>query len=421
MLVLGIETSCDETGVALYDTDAGLVAESLYSQVDLHARYGGVVPELASRDHIQKIAPLLTELLDRAERRFSDLDGVAFTAGPGLVGALLVGATVGRSLAYGLGIPAIGVHHMEAHLLAPLIGVDDLEPPFAALLVSGGHSQIVRVDGVGRYTMLGESLDDAAGEAFDKTAKMLGLGYPGGPAIARAAESGNPKRFHFPRPMTDRPGLDMSFSGLKTHTLNTVREHSPLDDQDTADIARAFEEAVVETLVIKVPASSRGNRLGGLRHRRRGRGESTAARASRRGTAAHDLRTARALHRQRRDDRLRGCLAARGRRARRLSHRDARALADGRTEGRGGRVAAEPRVTELRSWAGWCRSRRPAQAQCSTRRSWKSWKSRVFDVTTIRSLTQAMAAIWTSTKVGVCPAATSRARCLACQSAASRS
>lgn len=251
MLVLGIETSCDETGVALYDTDAGLVAESLYSQVDLHARYGGVVPELASRDHIQKIAPLLTELLDRAERRFADLDGVAFTAGPGLVGALLVGATVGRSLAYGLGVPAIGVHHMEAHLLAPLIGVDDLEPPFAALLVSGGHSQIVRVDGVGRYTMLGESLDDAAGEAFDKTAKMLGLSYPGGPAIARAAESGNPKRFRFPRPMTDRPGLDMSFSGLKTFTLNTVREHSPLDEQDTADIARAFEDAVVETLVIK--------------------------------------------------------------------------------------------------------------------------------------------------------------------------
>lgn len=251
MLVLGIETSCDETGVALYDTDAGLVAESLYSQVELHARYGGVVPELASRDHIQKIAPLLTELLDRAGRGFDDLDGVAFTAGPGLLGALLVGATVGRSLAFGLGIPAIGVHHMEAHLLAPLIGVDDLEPPFAALLVSGGHSQIVRVDGVGQYVMLGESLDDAAGEAFDKTAKMLGLGYPGGPAIARAAESGDPTRFHFPRPMTDRPGLEMSFSGLKTHALNTVREHSPLDERDIADIARAFEEAVVDTLAIK--------------------------------------------------------------------------------------------------------------------------------------------------------------------------
>ena len=251
MLVLGIETSCDETGVALYDTDAGLVAESLYSQVELHARYGGVVPELASRDHVQKIAPLLTEMLDRAGLGFSDLDGVAFTAGPGLLGALMVGATVGRSLAYGLGIPAIGVHHMEAHLLSPLIGVDDLEPPFAALLVSGGHSQIVRVDGVGRYAMLGESLDDAAGEAFDKTAKMLGLGYPGGPAVARAAESGDPTRFRFPRPMTDRPGLDMSFSGLKTAALTTVREHSPLDAQDVADVARAFEEAVVDTLTIK--------------------------------------------------------------------------------------------------------------------------------------------------------------------------
>ena len=200
MLVLGIETSCDETGVALYDTDAGLVAESLYSQVELHARYGGVVPELASRDHIRKISPLLSQLLDNAGRTPADLDGVAFTAGPGLMGALLVGATVGRSLAYGLGIPAIGVHHMEAHLLAPLIGVDDLSPPFAALLVSGGHTQIVRVDDVGRYTMLGESLDDAAGEAFDKAAKMLGLGYPGGPAIAKAAEQGDPHRFSFPAP-----------------------------------------------------------------------------------------------------------------------------------------------------------------------------------------------------------------------------
>ena len=251
MLVLGIETSCDETGVALYDTDGGLLAESLYSQVDLHARYGGVVPELASRDHIRKLGPLLQQLLDGAGKRFQDLDGVAFTTGPGLVGALLVGATVGRSLAYALGRPAIGVHHMEAHLLAPLIGIDDLAPPFAALLVSGGHSQIVRVDGIGRYGLLGESLDDAAGEAFDKAAKMLGLGYPGGPAIAKAAENGDSSRFTFPRPMTDRPGLDMSFSGLKTYTLNTVRDHEPLDPQDVADIARAFEEAVVETLAIK--------------------------------------------------------------------------------------------------------------------------------------------------------------------------
>ena len=251
MLVLGIETSCDETGVALYDSAAGLVAESLYSQVELHAKYGGVVPELASRDHIQKLVPLVSRLFEQADLLPKDLDGVAFTAGPGLIGALMVGATFGRSLAYGLGIPAIGVHHMEAHLLAPLIGDTDLEPPFAALLVSGGHTQLMRVDGLGRYALLGESLDDAAGEAFDKAAKMLGLGYPGGPAIAKAAEHGDPDRFRFPRPMTDRPGLDMSFSGLKTHTLNTVRDLTPLGTQDIADVARAFEEAVVDTLVIK--------------------------------------------------------------------------------------------------------------------------------------------------------------------------
>ena len=251
MLVLGIETSCDETGVALYDSAAGLVAESLYSQVDLHAQYGGVVPELASRDHIRKILPLLSALFDKAGRVPADLDGVAFTSGPGLIGALLVGATVGRSLAYGLGIPAIGVHHMEAHLLAPLIGAEAPQLPFAALLVSGGHTQIMCVEDVGRYRLLGESLDDAAGEAFDKAAKMLGLGYPGGPAIAAAAQHGDASRFRFPRPMTGRPGLDMSFSGLKTHTLTTIREHEPLTTQDVADIAHAFEEAVVDTLVVK--------------------------------------------------------------------------------------------------------------------------------------------------------------------------
>ena len=251
MLVLGIETSCDETGVALYDSDEGLVAESLYSQVDLHAQYGGVVPELASRDHIRKILPLLAALFDKADRSAAELDGVAFTSGPGLIGALLVGATVGRSLAYGLGVPAIGVHHMEAHLLAPLIGDAAPRLPFAALLVSGGHTQIMRVDAVGSYQLLGESLDDAAGEAFDKAAKMLGLGYPGGPAIAAAAERGDASRFRFPRPMTGRPGLDMSFSGLKTHTLATIRQHEPLAAQDVADIARAFEEAVVDTLVVK--------------------------------------------------------------------------------------------------------------------------------------------------------------------------
>ena len=251
MLVLGLETSCDETGVALYDTAAGLLAASLYSQVELHAKYGGVVPELASRDHIQKIVPLLAELFDKAGCTRHDLDGVAYTAGPGLIGALMVGAGVARSFAYGLGVPALGVHHMEAHLLAPLIGDDKPDLPFVALLVSGGHSQLMRVDGIGRYRLLGESLDDAAGEAFDKAAKMLGLGYPGGPAIAAAAEAGDAERFRFPRPMTDRPGLDMSFSGLKTFTLNTVREQQPLTTQDVADIARAFEEAAVDTLAIK--------------------------------------------------------------------------------------------------------------------------------------------------------------------------
>ena len=254
MLVLGIETSCDETGVALYDTARGLVAESLYCQAPLHARYGGVVPELASRDHIRKILPLLEELLHKAGCEASHLDGVAYTAGPGLIGALRVGAAVGRALAYGLDVPAVGVHHMEAHLLAPLIErAEEKRPriPFAALLVSGGHSQIMRVDALGRYALLGESVDDAAGEAFDKVGKLLDLGYPGGPAVAAAAERGNATRFRFPRPMTDRPGLDMSFSGLKTHVANTVRELAPLAEQDVADVARAFEEAVVDTLVIK--------------------------------------------------------------------------------------------------------------------------------------------------------------------------
>ena len=261
MLVLGIETSCDETGVALYDSRVGLVADSLYSQVQLHARYGGVVPELASRDHVRKIVPLLSALLADAGRSRVDIDAVAFTAGPGLIGALMVGAMVGRALAFGLDVPAIGVHHMEAHLLAPLVGSanppsqeDNDHPPslpFAALLVSGGHTQLVRVDGIGSYHMLGESLDDAAGEAFDKAAQMLGLGYPGGPAIAAAAQDGDPSRFRFPRPMTDRPGLDMSFSGLKTYALNTIRELRPLRESDVADIARAFEDAVVDTLAIK--------------------------------------------------------------------------------------------------------------------------------------------------------------------------
>ncbi|MDO3383520.1 tRNA (adenosine(37)-N6)-threonylcarbamoyltransferase complex transferase subunit TsaD [Gilvimarinus algae] len=255
MRVLGIETSCDETGIALYDTERGLLAHELYSQIALHAEYGGVVPELASRDHVRKILPLIRGVMARAQVAPEQIEGVAYTAGPGLVGALMVGASVGRSLAYAWGVPAIGVHHMEGHLLAPMLENNPPEFPFVALLVSGGHTQLVKVDGIGRYQLLGESLDDAAGEAFDKAAKMLDLDYPGGPHIARLAQSGRPGRFTFPRPMIDRPGLDFSFSGLKTYTLNTVAEHKQTDglpdEQTSADIAHAFEEAVVSTLVIK--------------------------------------------------------------------------------------------------------------------------------------------------------------------------
>ncbi len=255
MRVLGLETSCDETGVALYDTGRGLLAHALFSQVDIHVEYGGVVPELASRDHIRKALPLIDQVLAEAGLPASDIDAVAYTAGPGLVGALMVGATLARALAFGWGIPALGVHHMEGHLLAPMLEAERPDFPFVALLVSGGHTQLVRVDGIGQYRLLGESLDDAAGEAFDKAAKMLGLSYPGGPHIARLAEGGNPERFDFPRPMVNRPGLDFSFSGLKTYTLNTVeacRDASgELSAQDCSDIARAFEDAVVATLAIK--------------------------------------------------------------------------------------------------------------------------------------------------------------------------
>jgi N6-L-threonylcarbamoyladenine synthase len=254
MLVLGLETSCDETGVALYDTERGLLSHALFSQVDLHVEYGGVVPELASRDHVRKTLPLVEEVLREAGCIPTDIEGVAYTAGPGLAGALMVGATLARALAWGWGIPVLGVHHMEAHLLAPMLEADAPRFPFVALLVSGGHTQLVRVDGIGRYRLLGESLDDAAGEAFDKVAKMLGLPYPGGPHVARLARSGNPQRFDFPRPMVNRPGLDFSFSGLKTYTLNTIAEcrgDGELSEQDRCDIARAFEEAVVATLVIK--------------------------------------------------------------------------------------------------------------------------------------------------------------------------
>jgi len=250
MRILGIETSCDETGIAIYDSDQGLLGHALHSQVALHAEYGGVVPELASRDHVQKTLPLIRQVLDETGLKAEDIDGLAYTAGPGLVGALLVGAGIGRSLAYAWDVPAVAVHHMEGHLLAPMLEDNPPAFPFVALLVSGGHTQLVQVDGIGRYLLLGESLDDAAGEAFDKTAKMLGLGYPGGPVLAKLAEQGNPDRFRFPRPMTDRPGLDFSFSGLKTFALNTMHANE-LDDQTRADISLAFETAVVDTLAIK--------------------------------------------------------------------------------------------------------------------------------------------------------------------------
>jgi N6-L-threonylcarbamoyladenine synthase len=250
MLILGVETSCDDTGAAVYDTRRGLLADKLHSQVEIHQPHGGVVPELAARDHIQKLLPLLQSVLADAGVERTDLDGVAYTSGPGLVGALLVGAAVGRSLAVALSIPAVGVHHMEGHLLAPMLEDESPEFPFLALLVSGGHTLLVDVRQPGDYRVLGESLDDAVGEAFDKTAKLLGLGYPGGPGIAAAAEAGDPRRFRFPRPMTNRPGLDFSFSGLKTHALEVVRSHE-LNRQTVADIACAFQDAAVDTLVIK--------------------------------------------------------------------------------------------------------------------------------------------------------------------------
>lgn len=257
MRVLGIETSCDESGVAVYDSERGLLADALYSQVKLHERFGGVVPELASRDHIRKTLPLVQEVLEKADTTLEQLDGIAYTAGPGLIGALLVGASIGRSLGMALGIPTIGVHHMEGHLLAPMLEQNPPSFPFVALLVSGGHTQLVQVDGIGRYQLLGESLDDAAGEAFDKVGKMLGLPYPGGPRVAALAEEGTPGRYVFPRPMTNRPGLEFSFSGLKTYVRNTLAEAQTaaggvdVDHQTKADIARAFEEAVVQTFVIK--------------------------------------------------------------------------------------------------------------------------------------------------------------------------
>ena len=249
-LVAGIETSCDETGVAVYDSERGLLAHELYTQAATHAEYGGVVPELASRDHIRKLLPLLARVLAAAGCRREQLQGVAYTVGPGLAGALLVGAAMGRSLAWALGVPGIGVHHMEGHLQAARLDDETLQAPFLCLLVSGGHTQLVDVRSPGDYRILGESRDDAVGEAFDKTAKLLGLGYPGGAALAELASQGDPRRFVFPRPMLDRPGLEFSFSGLKTHALTTLRECAGTA-QDSADLACAFEIAVVETLLGK--------------------------------------------------------------------------------------------------------------------------------------------------------------------------
>ena len=253
MYVLGIETSCDETGVAIYHPERGLINHLLYSQVEMHSEYGGIVPELASRDHIRKLVPLIKQSLQESRLNSADIKGIAYTAGPGLMGALLVGAATARSLAWAWQIPAIAVHHMEGHLLAPMLEENPPEFPFVALLISGGHTLLVKVERIGHYQLLGESLDDAAGEAFDKTAKMLGLGYPGGPKLAALAEQGKPQ-IRFPRPMTDRPGLDFSFSGLKTFALNTINalELDPYKAvQGKANIAAAFQEAVAETLSIK--------------------------------------------------------------------------------------------------------------------------------------------------------------------------
>jgi len=260
MLVLGIETSCDETGVAVYDSLRGLLAHALHSQIALHDPYGGVVPELASRDHIRRLLPLMREVLASARVTVSDLDAIAYTQGPGLAGALLVGAAVASSLAFGLRIPAIGLHHLEGHLLSPLLEQDPPSFPFVALLVSGGHTQLMRVSGVGKYELLGETLDDAAGEAFDKTAKLLGLGYPGGAALAMLARRGAPDRFRFPRPMLDQleksGDLNFSFSGLKTAVVTLTRRQA-LDEQTRCDIAAGFQEAVAEVLVAKSLAALR--------------------------------------------------------------------------------------------------------------------------------------------------------------------
>jgi tRNA N6-adenosine threonylcarbamoyltransferase len=263
MVVLGIETSCDETAVALYDGGKGLLANRVFSQIELHRQHGGVVPELASRDHIERLLPMIEATIAEAGLTAQAIEGIAYTAGPGLIGALLVGASVARSLGYAWGVPVVGVHHLEGHLLAPALEPEAPEFPFVALQVSGGHTMLVEVAGVGRYRVLGETLDDAAGEAFDKTAKLLGLAYPGGPALAALAEGGRDGRWDFPRPMLDRPGLDFSFSGLKTAVVVAIRGKA-LDAQARADVARGFETAMVETLVAKSLRALRQTGLGTL-------------------------------------------------------------------------------------------------------------------------------------------------------------
>ena len=253
MRILGIESSCDETGVAIYDQQEGLLAHALFSQISMHEIFGGVVPEIASRDHIKRVIPLVRDVMAEANTTQKDIDGIAYTSGPGLMGALMVGASIAKSLGWAWQVPTLGIHHMEGHLLAPMLEHHPPRFPFIALLVSGGHTQLVQVEKMGQYQVLGESLDDAAGEAFDKTAKILGLSYPGGPAIAKIAENcTHQDRYHFPRPMVDRPGLDFSFSGLKTYVKNTVESfEGHMTARDKSDIAFAFQEAVVDTLLIK--------------------------------------------------------------------------------------------------------------------------------------------------------------------------
>ncbi len=310
MLILGVETSCDETGVALLDSDAGLLAQALHSQVEMHQAYGGVVPELASRDHIRRVLPLLERVLEAGQRRAADIDAIAVTSGPGLAGALLVGTSIAHAIGYALDRPVIGVHHLEGHLLSPLLADPPPHFPFVALLASGGHTQLMRVDGWGRYALLGETVDDAAGEAFDKTAQLLGLGYPGGPAVSRLAEFGTPGALRLPRPMLSSGDLDFSFSGLKTAVLTAVRREQNLCEQGRADIARAFVDAIVDVLAIKSRRALEATGLHrlvvaggvGANVQLRERLQTDAARYS----AEVHFPPARPVYGQRRDDRTRG-------------------------------------------------------------------------------------------------------------------